>query len=526
MAKETKNLGQYFTPEYVADFMIGLSSVAKDAKILEPACGEGVFLKLLEEKGYKNIIGYEVDETLNKITKSKILFESFVTADIKEKYDLVIGNPPYIRWKHLNQTLKEELNNNELWQKYFNSLCDYLCIFVLKSVELLKENGELIFITPEYWINTKHAQILRSYLTKNGYFTNIVHFNETPIFDKVASSILIFKFIKSSDLKKRTQNIKVIKYLSTQRLTQETLSKINNGIQDKKIEVFERSQFGLNERWMLAPSKIGKKLEEYENKCMAIVSSSLFGDEKKYKTLGDIADIGNGMVSGLDRAFQIPKETKLTAKEKHSTISVLKAKNMEQYVHGEITPYIFLNGDVKNEEDLKEKYPAFYEILRQFQDKLELRYNYNRKINYWEWVFLRSFNLFRREKEKIFVPCKERISHKSYFRFSYVPSGIFPTQDVTAMFLKAEVKESIYYILALLNSEHVFEWLKHKGVVKGNIVEFSEKPLASIPVRLIDWQNPTEVKLHEQISSSCKNYILTRDEKSLQILNERMAVLF
>ena len=232
------------------------------------------------------------------------------------------------------------------------------------------------------------------------------------------------------------------------------------------------------------------------------------------------------MVSGLDRAFQIPKETKLTAKEKHSTISVLKAKNMEQYVHGEITPYIFLNGDVKNEEDLKEKYPAFYEILRQFQDKLELRYNYNRKINYWEWVFLRSFNLFRQEKEKIFVPCKERISHKSYFRFSYVPSGIFPTQDVTAMFLKAEVKESIYYILALLNSEHVFEWLKHKGVVKGNIVEFSEKPLASIPVRLIDWQNPTEVKLHEQISSSCKNYILTRDEKSLQILNERMAVLF
>ena len=145
-----------------ADFMIGLSSVSKNAKILEPACGEGVFLKLLEEKGYKNIIGYEVDETLRKITKSKIIFESFVKADIKEKYDLVIGNPPYIRWKNLNQALKDELENNELWQKYFNSLCDYLCIFVLKSIELLKEDGELIFITPEYWINTKHAEILRS----------------------------------------------------------------------------------------------------------------------------------------------------------------------------------------------------------------------------------------------------------------------------------------------------------------------------------------------------------------------------
>lgn len=526
MAKETKNLGQYFTPEHVADFMIGLSSVSKNARILEPACGEGIFLKLLEEKGYRNALGYEIDETLKTVTKSKILFESFVSADIKERFDLIIGNPPYIRWKNLDGDLKEELNNNALWQKHFNSLCDYLCIFVLKSVELLKENGELIFITPEYWINTKHAQILRSYLTNNGYFTDIIHFNETPIFDKVTSSVLVFKFIKSSDSEKQVPNIKVSKYLSTQRLTQETLLKIKNDTPDKKIEVFKCGQFGLNERWMLAPSKIGKKLERYENHCSVITSRTLFGDVKKYNTLGDVANIGNGMVSGLDRAFQIPKEIKLSEKEKRATISVLKAKNMERYIHGDITSYIFLNGDVKNEGDLKEKYPTFYELLREFREKLEQRYNYDRKINYWEWVFLRSFSLFKQEKEKIFVPCKERISHKSYFRFSYVPSGIFPTQDVTAVFLKPEVKESIYYILALLNSEHVFEWLKHKGVVKGNIVEFSEKPLASIPIRLINWGDPVEVELHEEISSSCRDYVLTRNEKSLSNLNERMAVLF
>ena len=186
MKKTTKNLGQYFTPEHVANFMIGLSSVSKKGKILEPACGEGIFLKLLEEKGYKNIVGYEVDKTLKKITEAPIFFESFVTADIKDKYDLIIGNPPYIRWKNLDQELKQELETNKLWQKYFNSLCDYLCIFVLKSVELLKDGGELIFITPEYWINTKHAEVLRDYLVKNGVFSEIIHFNETPIFDKVA----------------------------------------------------------------------------------------------------------------------------------------------------------------------------------------------------------------------------------------------------------------------------------------------------------------------------------------------------
>lgn len=524
--KKAKNLGQYFTPEHVADFMIGLSEVPKSAQILEPACGEGIFLKLLKDKGYKNVVGYEIDKTIKPITDAKILFKSFVSEKIDRDFDLIIGNPPYIRWKNLDQELKDELDKNELWQRYFNSLCDYLCIFILKSVELLKENGELIFITPEYWINTKHAEILRNYLVENGYFTDIIHFNETPIFDKVASSILIFKFVKSKSPQRRDSKIKVVKYLSTQRLTKDILNKIQDGSDDKRIERFERNQFTPHERWMLAPDRIGEKLEEFENKCAVVVSSSLFGNERKYFTLGDIADIGNGMVSGLDRAFQVPKEIRLTKHEKDATISVLKAKNIDQYLHGEITTYIFLNGDVKTESDLEEKYPNFYELLSTYRDQLEKRYNYNRQINFWEWVFLRSFNLFRQEKERIFVPCKERISHKNYFRFSYVPTGVFPTQDVTAIFLKPETKESIYYVLALLNSEYVFEWLKHKGVVKGNIVEFSEKPLASIPIKRINWENEREVELHNEISNWCKNYISSPSENNLGALNEKVAALF
>lgn len=524
--KQAKNLGQYFTPPYIADFMIELSEVSKSAKILEPACGQGVFLKLLKEKGYKNIVGYEIDKTLKPITDAKIIFKSFVSKKIDEKYDLVIGNPPYIRRKNLDQELKNELDKNKLWRRYFNSLCDYHCIFVLKSVELLKDGGELIFITPEYWINTKHAEILRDYLVNNGYFTDIIHFNETPIFNKVASSILIFKFIKSKTLSSRGKKIKIVKYLSTQRLTKDILTKIKDVLPDEKIERFDCDQFLPKERWMLAPSKVVKKLEAFENKCAVVVSTPLFGNERKYFTLGDIADIGNGMVSGLDRAFQIPRDIQLTKEEKGATISVLKAKNIDQYLHGDIVTYIFLNGDVKTENDLEEKYPNFHELLSTFRDQLEKRYNYNRQINYWEWVFPRSFNLFKQEKERIFVPCKERISHKSYFRFSYVPSGIFPTQDVTAILLKPETKESIYYILALLNSEYVFEWLKHKGVVKGNIVEFSEKPLASIPIKRIDWKDEHEVKLHDEITTWCKSYISSPSEERLCVLNEKVVALF
>ncbi len=523
MAKK-KDLGQYFTPGHVAEFMVSLSSIPKTGSVLEPSCGEGIFLKKVQEAGYKKVIGYEIDPSIKPLVDSDIRFESFVSADLNEKFDLVIGNPPYIRWKNLNADLKSELENNSLWNKYFNSLCDYLCIFVLKSVEALKDGGELIFITPEYWINTKHAEVLRNYLIQNGYFNDIIHFNETPIFDKVASSILIFKFTKSS--KPSKSKIKIRKYHSTRRLTEETLNKLKHGIPDDDIDVFERNQFLETERWSLVPDSVQNKLNIFESKCFLRNDSSLFNSENELAVLGSIADIGNGMVSGLDKAFQIPEDVTLSEHEEKAVLNVVKAKNLEPYTHNSLHRYIFLNQSVESEEILEKKYPNFYNHLKEYKEQLAKRYNYNRQISYWDWVFLRSLKLFSKPQPRIFVPCKERISHKNYFRFAYVNEGIFPTQDVTAIFLKDNVKESIYYILALLNSEYVFEWLKHKGVVKGNIVEFSEKPLASIPIRTIDWNRKNEVSLHDNISETCKKYIESKDEALLPRLNRYVAELF
>jgi adenine-specific DNA-methyltransferase len=81
-----------------------------------------------------------------------------------------------------------------------------------------------------------------------------------------------------------------------------------------------------------------------------------------------------------------------------------------------------------------------------------------------------------------------------------VNEGIYPTQDVTAIFRKPKTRESLEYIVAYLNSPSVFEWLTCKGIVKGNIVEFSEKPISSIPFRVVNWSNGEEVALHNNIT--------------------------
>lgn len=516
--------GQYFTPKVVAEFMIEMASISKDSKILEPSCGQGVFLELLQQKGFNNLTAFEIDQELaNEFNCVK--YESFISAKIDEKFDLIIGNPPYIRWKNLESELKQELSNNPIWNKYFNSLCDYLYIFILKSIELLNDNGELIFICPEYWMNTTHSISLRNYMVQNGYFEEIYHFNETPIFDKVTVSIIIFKFVKS---KEKKDKIDVSKFYANQKLTAETLNNLKNKIHFKDAEFLSVSQFKLNERWLLQSDEVRQELKILETNCLKKSQNTLLNlfdeDKQQFHTIGEFCDIGNGLVSGLDKAFQVNGHV-LTENELNATINVVKAKNLKPFVTDNITKYIYIKEGLE-EENFKEDYPNFYIHFQKYKSDLDKRYQYNRKINYWEWVFLRNFNLFRKEEKRIFVPCKERISNKNHFRFALVDEDVFPTQDVTAIFRKSTTKESIEYILAYLNNPIIFDWLKCNGIVKGNIVEFSEKPIASIPFRVIDWTKKNEVELHNLISEKTKEYLKNQDNSLLEVINQLFNQLF
>jgi len=513
--------GQYFTPKMVAEFMVNLAEINPISKILEPSCGEGIFLEVLKENGFNNISAYEIDTELGK-DFNFIKYKSFVSTKIAEKYDLIIGNPPYIRWKNLEDELKTELAGNKLWNKYFNKLCDYLYIFILKSIEHLNENGQLIFICPEYWMNTTHSISLRNYMVDNGYFECIYHFNETPIFNNATVSVVIFKYIKS---KNKPSKIDVVKYYKNKSLSYEILELIK----DKKREnadmkKFVVPQFEKNKRWLLTNLKEIEKINKFEKVCATQIEvvQNLFNQNiiSSYPTIGDICDIGNGMVSGLDKAFQLNGQ-ELNKREKENTIKVIKAKNLEPFIYNEITNYIFAN-DIMIESEFRMEFPNFYNQLIDKKEKLEKRYKYNKNIKFWQWVFLRNFNLFNSDYPRIFVPCKERISNKDYFRFTYVPSGIFPTQDVTAIFPKNSIKESIYYILAFLNNHRVFDWLKNKGIVKGNIVEFSEKPISSIPFRKINWTNKKDVLLHNEITNYTKQYLEKKEELILSKINDSL----
>ncbi len=529
IASSKNAYGQYFTPETIAEFMLTLSAADTSSRVLEPCSGEGIFLRVLRKRGFTNVTACEIDPKLASTTDF-VRCESFVSAIFDHTFDVIIGNPPYIRWANLEEELKSELANNELWQKYCNGLCDYLSIFLLKSVELLAEGGSLVFICPEYWFSTTHAAPIRDFMITHGYFEQIYSFNETPIFSNVTISTVIFRYRKCC-FGVKADTISVTKYNSRQKLTAERLESLRLHEKLSDVEYLIIPQFKAHQRWVLVEETLQKAFRQFESMCVlqhdAAETMQLFTTEAvepKRVTIGDVCDIGNGLVSGLDKVFQV-ENTQLQEKERAHLLNVIKAKDLQPFFFEKTTSYIFLPEGL-NDTEFQECFPNMYAHLQPYKSTLDARYRYNRDIPYWEWVFPRNLALFRRTEPRIFVPCKERISHKKYFRFALVEAGFYPTQDVTALLRKSTTQESIEYITAFLNNWRVFEWLRYHGIVKGNIVEFSEKPLASIPFRMIDWQNTTEIQVHDDITTFCKEYIQTKQTSALQAIEERFDQLF
>jgi adenine-specific DNA-methyltransferase len=487
MEVKQKQYGQYFTPSLIADFMVMLISKNKKCDVLEPCAGRGVFLNALAEHGYNRTKAYEIDNQLHNESNVKIEYQDFLETNADEKFDVIIGNPPYVRWKNIPLEMKERLMSNQNWSKLVKGLDDLLYFFIIHSVNKLKPGGELIFITPSFWTTTMHSKKVRQILANNGSLELMINFHEMKIFNGVNSNILIFKFIK----KHSEQPIKIVNMNHKKTVSKQDIERIeriitsSDLIQEISIDsliAYSHDQFQADETWRPLPPSVRPLIMQIE--------------QNAGNTLGRICDIGNGMVSGLDEAFKADGISELSSIEKKYIINVVKAKDLKRYKNAGVSHYFYLNSITEVKE--LEKLPNIYRKLLRYKDRLEKRYSYGTNMPWWHWVFLRNKELIE-NKRKIVVPCKERFDARQYVRFSLVEGDYYVTQDATAIVIHSDVKEDVRYFLALLNSDLIFEWLKHKGLKRGGVLEFSEKPLSEIPIKRINWEDKDEVKIHGEI---------------------------
>ena len=176
-ASSEKLRGGFYTPKKIASFMLKWAiNGNSNASILEPSCGDGVFLEEIKENGFKydQITAIEFDKievkkaSAIKLKKAKVLNEDFhkFCNNSNEKYDIVIGNPPYIRFQYFDSEQQKEASTifDRANLKY-SKLTNAWVSFVVGASLLLKENGKIAFVLPAELLQVSYANQLREFIS-------------------------------------------------------------------------------------------------------------------------------------------------------------------------------------------------------------------------------------------------------------------------------------------------------------------------------------------------------------------------
>lgn len=207
-SSEQKLRGAYYTPLQLADAMVGIFASQNIATVLEPSCGDGVFLdslknlKLLDKVRRVTAVEIEPDEA-EKVRSRYLGFSQIevCTEDFfdyyhrvlgKESFDLILGNPPYIRYQYLKESQREM--QSEILTSHgmkANKLINAWVAFIVACVQLLSENGKIAFVIPAEILQVAYAEDLRLYLANNLAKITLITF-EQLVFPDIEQEVVVF----------------------------------------------------------------------------------------------------------------------------------------------------------------------------------------------------------------------------------------------------------------------------------------------------------------------------------------------
>lgn len=176
--------GGYYTPDDLATFLCEWVLEIKPKRLLEPSCGDGVFLSALRKAGATEnlaVTAVELDDIEAAKAKRRareiglraatIYSTDFLSWSLEKigrvegTFDAVIGNPPFVRYQYLPQPFQQKAEQifRELglpFTKHTNAWVP----FILAGMRMLRPGGRLAMVVPAEIIHVMHAQALRSYL--------------------------------------------------------------------------------------------------------------------------------------------------------------------------------------------------------------------------------------------------------------------------------------------------------------------------------------------------------------------------
>ena len=402
----------------------------------------------------------------------KETFETHFAQVMKDGgFDVIIGNPPYVRQETLGEEFKTYAKQN--FETYAGT-ADLYIYFIERAHKLLKPNGYFGMIVSNKWMRSNYGKALREFLKRESRLVEIIDFGELPVFgDVLAYPVIIISRRQQTEQQNFLHaQIKTLEFVSLQ----EEIEKGSIRLQAQAIQ---------SETWTLAGANSQGLTEKIKSRSVAL--GEYIGD-----------NFYRGVVTGNNDAFIVDKTTKEKLIEQDPNCKeiikpYLLGRDVQRYRFTFQEKYLIF---ARRGIDI-DKYPSIKRHLSSFKEQLMPRPRdwhgewKGRKPGTYQWYEIQDSTEYYAEfnKPKIIAPA---IVQKA--TFAYDTQGFF-SNDKTSI-----IPSNDLFLLGILNSGISDFVLKEIASTKqGGYFEQKPMYISQLPIRQIDFANPAEKSAHDEI---------------------------
>jgi hypothetical protein len=394
-----------------------------------------------------------------------------------ESFDIVIGNPPYIG-EDGNKVVFDSVKGSSLRERFYLGKMDFFYFFIHLGIDLLSDEGVLVFITTNYYPTANGALKLRSDLAARTRVLMLVNFNELTVFDSARGQHDMITILRKTDD-------------NDDYSCEQIVVKDSSHVDQTQLEKLLRSESALAANGALHIDDLFDGEKKYIRFVTgADVESVLEKMSDTGQALGSLVGINQGVAPN-------PKVFTASAKRKYSSISESVGSPVFVFPAGDSgfshAKPLFRNSDIArfiaatdaSHEILylgRGSKPTKAELahLQKFKNVLAARREFdptktNRPLPWYQLHWPRD--------ERIFLGPKIVAPYRSYSNnFAYTEGEWYGLTDIYFLTAANNDRDLLFALLGILNSDLLYTWLYFRGKRKGEMLELFQTSLSEIPI--------------------------------------------